>query len=311
MSNQKEEMYILIIGLGSIAIKHIMAIRTILPAAHFVALRFSKSSEKVAGVENIYSWDHVPKKLDFIIISNPTQLHKEAIAKSLSFNCPIFIEKPLLSAIADGEELLTNSNIKDVMTYVGCNLRFHPSLIYLKKLIEQKALTINEVNVYCGSDLTQWRPHQDYTKTYSASAAMGGGVHLDLIHEIDYCYWLFGKPVEVRSIRRKVSSLKIDSYDFAAYTLIYADFTVNITLNYYRKATKRTIEVVAEEKIIVADLTSSKIAEDEISRDLNPSYSIADTYLDQMSYFIRHVKTKEQPMNNFTEAFEVLKMSLQ
>ena len=49
------------------------------------------------------------------------------------------------------------------------------------------------VNIYAGSYLPQWRKNSNYIKSYSAFKNKGGGVELDLSHEIDYVTWLFGK----------------------------------------------------------------------------------------------------------------------
>jgi len=61
--------------------------------------------------------------------------------------------------------------------------------------------------------LPDWRPWQDYSQSYSAKKELGGGVVLDLIHELDYSYWLFGEFYELKSFTGKVSNLKIETND--------------------------------------------------------------------------------------------------
>lgn len=105
---------------------------------------------------------------------------------------------------------------------------------------------IAEVNVYCRSDLRTWRNGIDFRKSYSVRKDLGGGVHLDLIHELDYVYWFFGKPEALHRRMTSKSSLQIDSIDYANYSLAYSNFSVNIILNYFRTAPKRQIEIVSE-----------------------------------------------------------------
>ena len=88
---------------------------------------------------------------------------------------------------------------------------------------------------------------------------MGGGVHLDLIHEIDYCKWLFGMPDKTTIVFRNVSTLGIDAMDFAHYEFLYKRFTANITLNYYRRDGKREIEIVTNNETIVVDLIKNTV----------------------------------------------------
>jgi predicted dehydrogenase len=90
---------------------------------------------------------------------------------------------------------------------------------------------------------------------------MGGGVHLDLFHELDYTHWLFGKPVKTFSLKRNVSSLSINAVDYANYVLEYKTFTANIVLNYYRREPKRTIEILFEDDALMIDLINCKIAD--------------------------------------------------
>jgi hypothetical protein len=64
---------ILIIGLGSIAKKHIKAIFLIDPHSKIYALRVA-SDNNIEGVQNIYNLEILQEKIDFVLISNPTIL---------------------------------------------------------------------------------------------------------------------------------------------------------------------------------------------------------------------------------------------
>ena len=132
--------------------------------------------------------------------------------------------------------------------------------IYLEEFSKKNKL-INEVSVYCGSYLPNWRPNKDFRATYSAHEAQGGGVHLDLFHELDYLCWILGMPTSAYGIRRNVSSLAIDASDYAHYLLFYEHFTATATLNYYRTDTKRTMEIVFDNTTWSVDLLKNEITD--------------------------------------------------
>ena len=130
-------MNILIVGLGSIAQKHISAIRNIIYEPNIIALRSKGNSNLLPGIKNIYSIDELDAKPDFIIISNPTSLHAETIKNTLSIGCPLFIEKPVLKDLNDFEILNNSIHEKNILTYVACNLRFHPVIQYLHEYLKE------------------------------------------------------------------------------------------------------------------------------------------------------------------------------
>ena len=304
-------MNILFVGLGSIAKKHLAAIRDLIVEPYIFALRSDCNSSSLPGIKNIYSLDELEIQPDFIIISNPTHLHASTIKNALTLNCPLFIEKPVLQNLKDIEILTESIQNKNILTYVACNLRFHPVIQYLYRYLRESTESINEVNIYCGSFLPDWRPERNFKTIYSSKTEMGGGVHLDLIHELDYCFWLFGKPIEVRSLKRNVSTLHIDAVDFAQYNFLYKSFSANIVLNYYRKDTRRDIEIVFENGTIKADLIQC-LVNNEITKRImyQKEFAIQDTYRIQMKYFIDKIKLHQKPMNDFFEAVETLKMVL-
>jgi len=305
-------MNILIIGLGSIARKHIDAIRALEIDAKIYALRSNQNVIIEDKIENIFSLEHFDIPIDFAIISNPTNLHYKYIQILAEKEIPLFIEKPALHSLENSDKLIQLVESNNVITYVACNLRFHPCLVFLKNYLKMEKTRINEVNVYCGSYLPDWRLDKDFRKIYSANADMGGGVHLDLFHELDYTTWLFGFPNKSVSIKRNVSCLDIDAVDYANYCLEYHDFTANIVLNYYRKKTRRIIEIVSENKILLVDLINNIIVDEENNILIKKTnFVINQTYEDQISYFINCLTLNQKPMNSLKESIEVLKIVLQ
>jgi len=302
---------VLIIGLGSIAIKHIEAIKKINQNAIIYALRSSNNANNFKDIIDLYSIKDVPNDIDFILISNPTSLHSKTILNVIDFNKPLFIEKPVFDSVINNDEIVRLIKEKNIKTYVACNLRFHPALNFIKSYLNSNILKLNEVNVYCGSYLPKWRPLQDYTKSYSANQKLGGGVHLDLIHELDYTIWIFGKPINYNSIKRKVSNLLIDTFDYTNYNLSYPDFNVSITLNYYRSTPKRQIEIILENETLICDLLTSTILNNENQIIFTDNeFDFSKTYLDQMNYFIDNLENDNIYMNDINESFEILKIAL-
>jgi predicted dehydrogenase len=221
----------------------------------------------------------------------------------------MFIEKPVHSSLAIKDEI--NAVDKNgILTYVACNLRFLSCIQFVNnKLTSTQIQKINEVNVYCGSYLPDWRSGINFRETYSANAELGGGVHIDLIHELDYIYWLFGMPSDVTRVFKSQSSLAISSFDYANYTLAYDGFCASVVLNYYRRDAKRSLELVFENETWNVDLLTNEVScNNEIIYSSNQT--IADTYHEQMSYYINCIRRKENTFNTIADAFNVLKICL-
>lgn len=304
-------MNVLIIGLGSIARKHITALQSLKVDLKIYALRSSLNATIEEGVENIYDLDNSTVVFDFAIISNPTHLHYEYIEKLAHKGIPLFIEKPAIHRLENADNLVQLIEDEKIVTYVACNLRFHPCISFLKNKIDTEVLRINEVNVYCGSYLPDWRPEKDFRTIYSANAAMGGGVHLDLFHELDYTTWLFGLPSKSKSVFRNISTLEIDAVDYANYIFEYDFFTANIVLNYFRRKPKREIEIVLDDDTWTVDLIKNEIRNDAgeyLFQVIN--FNVEDTYSLQLDYFIDCLKNKQVPMNSLKESVEILKICL-
>ena len=292
-------MRVLIVGLGSIARRHIAALRRIDPEVELTALRSGAGGPSVPGVRDIRSLDEAGAPFDFAIISNPTACHADAIRALLPLGIPLFIEKPLFARLGE-EELLEEIRRRGIRTYVACNLRFCDTLRFLHDFVQ--GLRVNEVNVYCGSYLPEWRPGTDWRQCYSARPELGGGVHIDLIHELDYVHWLFGDPLRSRKTLRHASSLGIEAEDYANYCLEYKDFCVSVILDYFRRDYKRTVEIVADSGTWTADLGASRVTDAEGRVLFESRQADGDDYWEQMKYFLSLLR--EEAPASFNDVFE-------
>jgi len=279
-------MKILIIGLGSIAAKHIDAISQAVDGYELFALRSNPNPDIHQGITNVTT---VEGNYDLVIISTPSYNHLDDLKKLTGTTMPIMVEKPFLIS-KDQIEVFKSLDLSNPI-YVACNLRFVPSFNKFLEEVRKDKSKINEVTSYCGSYLPDWRPYQDYTKSYSANSKLGGGVNLDLIHEFDLMYYMFGKPDEVIKRNRKVSTLKLDSYDYSHYILGYNDFDATVKLNYFRRDYHRYIEIVKESKTYRYEFDSKEFPL---------------SYVKQIEYVINNWDYE----NNPTSAIEVLDIVL-
>lgn len=302
-------MKVLIVGLGSIAKKHIKSLNK--AGVHEIfALRSSRKSLEYKGVTSLYSIDEISRhNFDFFLISNITSKHFETIKDLIQFKKPLFIEKPLFADInAENKALVEEIIEKQIVTYIGCTLRFLESLKEIRELI--KNCRINEVNIYSGSYLPNWRPNINFRNSYSAQKELGGGVHIDLIHELDYLYWVLGDPEIGHSNFSNKSHLKIDAVDYANYIFEYKNFTASVILNYYRLDTKRTFEIITSEGTFLVDLISNQVFKNN-EEIFSSTQTIADTLDAQMEFFLQEILTGKEPnFNNVNEAYKVLELCL-
>ena len=115
---------------------------------------------------------------------------------------------------------------------------------------------------------------------------MGGGVLLDLSHELDYAQWLLGELHLKNVINKKVSNLEIDTDDILSISATSEKAeNIQIDLNYFTRLPTRQILINGEGLCIKADLNDHKLRyilnnESEVFETFE-GFEIEKTYLDQ------------------------------
>jgi len=280
----------LVIGYGSIGARHAKIIYQMDKFEDLTVL----SSQKDLPYKTITKLNEIINlNPDYIVIASSTSLHFKHL-KFLEENFSsksILVEKPLFNKMNKLE--INNNNV-----FIGYNLRFHPIIKKIKEMCKGRELWT--INIFCGSYLPDWRPGRDYRKTSSAKKYSGGGVALDLSHELDYTQWFCGNISPLHVLNGKISNLEIDSDDYLMFTgLSSGGAKINIGLNYFTRKPVRKIIIDGKSVSIQADLIANKmhisldddindLSFEEFDRDFTYSAQhraiINGNYLDICSY---------------------------
>ena len=156
--------------------------------------------------------------------------------------------------------MLELARSKNLVTLVGCNLRFHPGLVAVKRLLEQGvAGRIVAIRAEVGQYLPDWHPGEDYRQGYSARLDLGGGIILDAVHEIDYVRWLLGPVRSVACFAGKLSHLEVETEDTAALLFRFSNGTIGeVHLDYVQRAYSRTCHIIGDEGTIRWDYSTGR-----------------------------------------------------
>jgi predicted dehydrogenase len=248
---------ILIVGLGSIGNRHLQIAKKLLPNADIRLLRHRKNMTYEISQYSNGSFYTIDEAIHFApeiaIIANPAPFHIETAKIFAKIGTHLLIEKPLSSSIDGVKELLEICKKQNLVLFTGYNLRFFSSLQYFRDLLIKSVIgEIFSIRCEVGQYLPSWRPNLDYRQSVSAKEALGGGVLLELSHEIDYLNWIFGDIEWVKATLGQQSNLEIEVEDSAH--LIFGfpikkngrQLIGTANLDFIRRDTTRTCLVIGD-----------------------------------------------------------------
>lgn len=303
-------MRFLIVGIGNIGQRHLSNLRSIEPSSDITVLRQRLESGKAADVLQqadrvIYNIDDaLDSKFDMAIVANPSYLHIETALKLAHNNIHLFIEKPLSNTLDNINDLLNLCRQRDLVLTVGYNFRFYRPLQVLREaLMEGKIGRPLLLFAEAGQYLPDWIPGYDYRKVSSGKNKMGGGVVLELSHELDYARWLFGEINAVSAQIGRLSDLEIDVEDFANIAVRFTNQTAgNIHLNMIQRVATRSCRIVGIDGTLVWDGMSHCVKLYSVKTnawtDIYPERVIDrnEMYIEELRHFLQCVRKGAEPV---------------
>jgi predicted dehydrogenase len=310
----------LVVGYGSIGKRHIENLSKLKNMEIIVCTK--RKSDKFLKQKNckIFSSIHdcIEEKPTFGIITNETRFHIKFAIILANSGIHMLIEKPLSDNLRNTEKLLKIVQTKKLVLLIGSNLRFHPSIILMKNMILKGTLgKIISIHVENGSFLPNWHPNENYQINYSARNDLGGGVVLTCIHEIDYLYWFFGYVSNVYSITGRYSDLNINADDLSAIILKFKNKVIaEVHLDYFQQPSVRGCKIIGTKGTLLWDMKKNSVLfyniknKKWIPKLRTPNFNLNQTYVDELSHFLKCIKGTTKPINDLKEGIYSLKIAL-
>jgi len=314
----------LIIGQGSIGEKHRKVAENNEQVGLVISLGQREFSSSVIDKTDSEVTDYIEAVAsglpDFAIVAGPASTHIATAKALLNAGIPVMIEKPLShcsSRLSCFQEFVDNSGH---LVSVGYNLRHSESINAFKRFIDSGELG-NVFSVRCevGQYLPDWRPNTDYRESVSANASLGGGVLLELSHEIDYLQWIFGQIESVSGVVGRFSSLQTDVEDTAQVVMKFgtdkrpSQLIASLNMDFIRRDTTRCCYAICDAGTLkwdgVADEVSVFRASDKKWTPIfsNTATKLA-TYEKALSQFITDIDSQTHSGVTVAEGVSVMRV---
>ena len=312
----------LVVGFGSIGKRHLRIVREMLPKAEIAVLRHEDYSIVPKGANYICSTidEAISFTPNLAVIASPSSFHLATAMPLANAGVHLLIEKPLSATSVRVSDLIETCRKKDLKLAVGYNLRFLKSLKKFKSLVEDQVVgEIWSVRSEVGQYLPAWRPGSDYRECVSAQSRLGGGVLLELSHEIDYLRWIFGDLDWVQATLSKQSDLEIDVEDTAHLLLGFKakcdakQLIASVNFDFIRQDSTRVCVIIGKIGSMRWNAISGTIefwalgsnGWKEIYRD---NSTIDESYVAEWKDFISCIRKNSSPLITGTDGLKVLQV---
>ena len=136
------------------------------------------------------------QELDFIVISTPVKYHYDIIKNGIKKNVNIFVEKPFVIKVNEGEKLMTMiEGDCDNIYQVGYVNRYNEIFNKLKDILDNKLIgKIQSFDICMFGDIV--KKNKVFLESWRSNKKIsGGGCLMEFaIHGIDLLIWYFGMP---------------------------------------------------------------------------------------------------------------------
>jgi len=309
--------HIAIVGLGSIGRRHLRLIRVLRPELEITLVRSGIGQfwpeERLAQRKVNTILEAIKAGVQAAIISSPSPYHIEQSLEFVNAGVHLLIEKPLSHNFQNVNELMSMAKDKGNIVLVGYVFRYDPAALYFNDQLQSGVIgKLLHASIECGSYLPDWRPEQDYRGSSSSLESLGGGVLLELSHEIDYANWFFGPLQEVQARLHQSTTLEAQVEDIAQ-LLLFSQNSVPIQmhLDFNRRHPKRCCVVQGTDGELLWDaiagkVTTKKVAEKPVTKTF--SLKRDQIYRDQLCHFLECLEQGNTPAVSLENGFNVLKI---
>jgi predicted dehydrogenase len=220
-----------------------------------------------------------------LVIATATPIRLELIQLCGERGWPFYAEKPLAWRQEQVEAIEVAAEPVAARSLVGFMLRYHPAV----RAVAALDLTdLYRFEAEIGHDVRQWRSNWRFSSSYAA-AAEGGGVLLDLSHELDLASTLF-PGVCVHDVRC-LGHDRFPGVDFATSLQLTTPSGAagTVALDYLAPVPVRRLTLCGTNRRIDVDLLSGQLCERSAAGEEHQSFAVERNalFLQAMAEFLQ------------------------
>lgn len=300
---------VLFVGLGGAGQRQLRIFRQILPEETVLsAYRHTRSTPLLRRDFTVDDWKTVEAAYrlrifdslesafadgpDLTVVSTPTACHREPMMMAVASGSGVFVEKPWAENLEGFATFRDQVRARHLPFQISFQRRFHPLIGRARQAVRTGAIgrpVAATFSVY--SDVRMWHPYEDWRSLYAVRRELGGGVLLTEIHELDLAHWFFGLPDALFCSGGNRGSERLAVEDTAQLTLLYAGFSVQITVCFMHRETSRRFHIVGTDGDIRWDEASNRLvvtgSDGRSGEHADPAFPHDDMFVAQAQRFLK------------------------
>lgn len=262
-----------IIGCGRISARHVDALISHKDEAELVAVydiieapAIDKKSQYESAIDGAdvkvytdYEAFLNDSNIDVVTIATISGYHAQQAIDCLNHNKHVLIEKPMALSLEDVDKIIALGKEKNKKVCVCHQNRFIPAVQKLKQAIDEGRFG----KLVHGTARTLWARDDNYYKqaSWRGTKELDGGTLMNqCIHNIDLLQWMMGGEVERLSSETDTFIRDIETEDFGAMLMRFANGAVGIvegSVCVYPKNLEESLGIFGEKGTVV--LSGNKI----------------------------------------------------
>jgi len=312
-------MKVLVIGAGSIGTRHLSNLLGLGHEVYVADVNPGNIESLPSEVSGAFSTVDEALRIrpDIVFICTFSNSHVQVAQECAKAGCNLFIEKPLSVSSKGVPELIEVIKEKEIISMVGCNMRFHPALSKVHEILTNDPAFSREL--WAGLEFGYYLPFakEDYASSYMANRNLGGNLIFDVIHELDYAVWFFGEAQEVFCTKGILSNLRIDTEDFVEMIIKFKSGCLcRIHLDYLQHGYSRRCKIVSEKGTLVWDASNGTLGTISVEtpqwnwENIQTEIYYNQMFIDEIEYFLDCVLAGENTFNSVEKSLPVLRLAI-
>ena len=305
-------MRFLVVGLGSMGKRRVRNLKTL---GYDDILVFDMRKDRLVeaarlGIQTFSSIDSaIKQKPSAMIISTSPDTHLKYSEISTKNKIPFFTE--VNTDPKHISKIIKLTKKSKILAVSSMTMKFHPAIELIKKYIQKgnlgKPLLLN---YHSGENLEDWHPWEKVQDYYVGHISTGGGRD-QAVFELEWIFWLFGKPQEVMAKTQKLSKTKAKIFDTYQMTFSLSKIpSANILVDVIQSPPNRILRIIFENGLIewswipgiirIYNSTTKKWEEHGHGSGYK-GFNVEEMYQKEMTAFVKSLKQNKNLVHTFEE----------